>query len=230
MHMQSKILIAMLLAMTVTPRVMAETLNGNDFALYFSEAKTDQERSELMAEHKGKNHFFRYLCVVKMDEGMVEGRPFVEIRAREPSSLLYVTFRVTKRLSVQKLWEDPATTIGDAVAATGRLVSADPKAKLICVRPVIIRHKDRLEPKVGKELLGEVAPSAVFYSYTGSKKAVQLSYQDRDLLKHKGEILGKQGKDAWADFLAAEIAKRDRARALKRRENTARKMKELKEK
>jgi hypothetical protein len=127
-----------------------------------------------------------------------------------------VEFTVTKRVSLSLLGQEPETRPGDAVAVVGRLAGVDPDTDLITLRPVIVRHKDRLTPKVGKELLCEVDPTATYYSYTGGKKAVSLTYRDRDLLKFKGEILGKKGKQAWADFLEKEVAERNKARAVER--------------
>ena len=77
----------------------------------------------------------------------------------------------------------------------------------------IVRHKDRLSPKIGKELLSEVDPGATFYSYTEGPRPVNLEARDRDLLQHRDRILGAAGPKGWTEFLEAEIAKRKQQRA-----------------
>jgi len=201
-----------LMVVVAACRAEARTSNGNDFALFFSEAKTERERSELLVDARGQAHYFRYLRIFKLEEGHQDRRPYVAIEAIEPSSYMQVAFRTTKNVSLRKLSEDPESTVGDAIAVTGKIVSADSEKNLIEIHPVIVRHKDRAQPKVGKELLYEIDPKAIYYSYTGGKKAVHLTYRDRDLLKFKSEILETQGQQAWADFLEREVAKRKQAR------------------
>jgi len=207
------LLVAGVLLLVQLGPAIAKTSNGNDFALFFSEAGTARERQALLDDARGRPHFFRYLQIVQVEEGEKDGRPYVAMVTREPGSFMKVRFVVTKRESLRKLREAPESKVGDAIAVTGRLVSVGESTGVIALDPVIVKRKDRLEPKMGKELLHEVDPSAVFYSYTGGKKAVHLTYRDRDLLRAKDEILGKQGKQAWADFLAGEVAKREKRRA-----------------
>ncbi len=195
----------------LTGRAAAKTSNGNDFALYFVECRTDEERKELLDDAKGRPHYFRYLQIVEMAEKHKDGRPYVAIVAFEPASCMDVRFFVTKRVSLTKLLEEPTSKPGDAIAVTGVVVGADSSA--ITLNPVIVRHKDRLHPKRGKELLCEVDPSATFYSYTGGKTPVSLTYKDRDLIKHKDRVIGEGGNQAWTDFLTRELAKRNKARA-----------------
>ena len=76
-----------------------------------------------------------------------------------------------------------------------------------------MRHKDRLSPKVGKELLGEVNPGATFYSYTEGPRPVKLEFRDRDLLANRDKVLAEGGPKAWAEYLEKEIAKRKQQRA-----------------
>ena len=187
----------------------AETFNGNDFALYYSEAKTDKERAELLGKAEGHPHFFRYLQIMEMEPN--SNGTAVAITAFEPSSLMDVKFVVVKRESLNKLQEDPESKPGDAVAITG--IVRNMATNSIVLGPVIVRHKDRLNPKRGKELLCEVDPSATFYSYTGGKRAVSLTYKDRDLLQYRDQIMAQSGKNGWAEFLEKELVKREKDRA-----------------
>jgi len=187
----------------------ADTSNGNDFALYYSEAKTAKERAEVLAGAKGRPHLFRYLQIMEMERN--SNGLAVAITAFEPSSLMDVKFVVVKRESLNKLQEEPESKLGDALAITGIVRNAATNS--IILGPVIVRHKDRLSPKRGKELLCEVDPSATFYSYTGGKRAVSLTYKDRDLLQFKDQIMAQSGKNGWAEFLEQELAKRAKERA-----------------
>lgn len=196
----------------LTGMALGRTSNGNDFALYLSEARTPEEQKELIDDARGRPHYFRYLCIVGMQEGMTrDGYPFVTIKAMEPASLFYVMFRVRKPVSLKKLKETPESNVGDAIAVTGKIASADPGKKRIELNPVIIRHKDRLAPKIGKELFYELDPNATCYSFTEVSPGVQVPYKHRDLLKHKEKVLGNKGPQAWVDFLNAELAKRKQA-------------------
>ena len=190
---------------------MARTSNGNDFALSYSEARTDQERQDVLDEAKGRPHFFRYLQIMELEKGEKGGRPFIAIVAFEPASYMDVKFFVSKRVSLQKLSDAPVSTLGDALAVTGVVKSVADNT--ITLSPMVVRHKDRLHPKRGKEMLWEVDPTATFYSYTGGKKAVSLTYKDRDLLQHRDRIMAQDGNQGWADFLAKEVATRNAARA-----------------
>jgi hypothetical protein len=81
---------------------------------------------------------------------------------------------------------------------------------------VIVRYKDLLGPKAGKEYLAERDSSAVVYSFTGGKNPVNVTKRDADLLAREKEIVETKGKDAWAQYLLTEIAKRDKAAAAER--------------
>ena len=201
---------ALILGVAVSVAV-AKTSNGNDLALFYIEARTDLERKELLDEARGRPHFFRYLQIMEIEKGEKDGRPFIAILAFEPASFMDVKFFVSKPVSLRKLSEAPVSTIGDAIAVTGVIRSV--ARNTITLSPVVVRHKDRLHPKRGKEMLFEVDPGATFYSYTGGKKAVSLTYKDRDLLQYRDGVLAKGGKQAWADFLADELAKRQKVRA-----------------
>ena len=98
----------------------ARTSNGNDFALYFSEAKDEAGRKELLDEAKGRPHFFRYLQIMEMEESKIEGRTMVRITAFEPASLMDVRFTVTKVVSLAMLRKDPVSKKGEAIAVTGK--------------------------------------------------------------------------------------------------------------
>ena len=188
----------------------ARTSNGNDFALYYSEAKTPAERASMVEEAKDRPHFFRYLQIMEMGTAKDGG---VEITAFEPSSLMDVHFVITKSVSLALLKQDPVSKVGRAIAVTGKLASVDEKKNTIYLEGSIVRHKDRLAPKMGKELLYEVDPGAVFYNYTGGSRPVTLTYKDRDLIRHKEKLIDKGGPDAWVKFLEDEVAKRQKTRA-----------------
>ena len=134
---------------------LGKTANGNEFALYLTEAKTDAERKVLLQEALGQQHFFRYLRVVTLQEGETNGYPFVFLSMVEPSSQMTVWCTVMKSLSLAKLKEEPVTKVGDCVALTGVIAIADITKKLIVLNPVIVRYKDLPAPKPGKELLAE---------------------------------------------------------------------------
>jgi hypothetical protein len=191
------------------------TSNGNDFALYLVETKTKAEEKALVEDAIGRPHFFRYLQIMKIETTRENGREGIRITAFEPASYLDICFTVTKPISLRILKEDPVTKFGSAIAVSGQIESADKEANIIRLKHTVVRHKDRLSPALGKELICEVDPRATFYSYTGGKKKVSLTYKDRDLLKHKERILEESGKQGWADFLLTEVAKRNAARARK---------------
>ncbi|NQU38382.1 MAG: hypothetical protein HQ523_00340 [Lentisphaerae bacterium] len=189
----------------------ARTDNGNDVALYLSEARTPSDQKSLISDAMGRPHYFRYLRIMTIEEGETNGLPCMAFVTEEPASYMKVAFTISKPVSMKTLKEAPPSMIGDAIAVSGKIAAVDLKRQLITLRPVIVRHKDRLTPKIGKEMLYELDPSAICYSFTAVKPGVQLPYKHRDLLDHKAEILEKQGKQAWADFLRSELAKRKQA-------------------
>ncbi len=191
---------------------VARTSNGNDFALYFSEAKDAAGRKQVLDEARGRPHFFRYLQIMRIEETGVDDRTGVRITAFEPASLMDVRFTVTKPVSLALLRKDPATRKGSAIAVTGRVLSADAEKNLIELGDSLVRYKDRLSPKIGKELLCEVEPGAVFYNYTAGSRPVTLTYRDRDLIRHKERIVAEKGPEGWVAFLEKEVARRDKQR------------------
>lgn len=190
--------------------------NGNEYALRLVEARTPAERKTVLAEGVGKNHFFRYLQVLELTKSSNNGSPVIFLKTREPSSGMQVSFLVQKSISLSVLQKDPVTKVGDAVAVVGVVERADPVKREMVLNPVIVRYKDLLAPKVGKEMLAERDSSAVIYSFTGGKKAVNVSKRDEDLVANEKSMIEKLGKDGWAEYLLAEIAKRNKAEIIER--------------
>jgi hypothetical protein len=211
--------LALLLVILALPLgAVAATSNGNDFALALSEAETPAAKKAVLDDAQGRPHFFRYLQIMEMETG-ADG---VKITAFEPGSYLDVKFTVTMPVSLAKLREDPPSKIGDAIAVTGRVTGIEPEKTTILLDSPIVRHKDRLSPAMGKELLGEVNPGATFYSYTEGPRPIHLEFRDRDLLSHRDAMLAQGGPKAWAEFLEKEIAKRKAARAAAAKEASQR--------
>ncbi len=203
---------------------LAKTENGNDIALYFEEAKDNKkEFARLVDGTKGKRYFFRYLEIMNMKSGRKDGRPYVTIITIEPSSYFIVKFTVVKPYSLTMLMQDPISKNGTALALTGVISEVDRQSETITLNPVVLRHKDRSTPKrgTGTELLGEVDPTARYYSFTGAEgKPVVVSYGDRDILpwtaiedpkkaaELKEEIQAQYTKAEWADYLTKLLEER----------------------
>jgi hypothetical protein len=208
------LLVLVFLAVCLAP-VSARTSNGNDFALYFSETKDAAGRKELLDDARGRPHFFRYLQIMEMETAEADGNTVVTITAYEPASRMDVQFTVTKPVSLALLRREPVSKRGKALAVTGKVMDANWKRNVVVLGDTIVRHKDRLSPKIGKEMLYEVDPGAVFYNYTGGSRPVTLTYKDRDLIRHKERILAEKGPDGWVEFLEKEVARRTRERESK---------------
>ena len=206
------IFVSGLFLMLSTGSVTALTMNGNDFALYFSEAKDTDERSAVFEEAKGNPHFFRYLQIMEMKEETVEGREVIEMVAFEPASLMDISFTLSRSRSMQLLKEEPESKLGSALALTGKVIGVDLKKNTVRLGSVIVKHKDRLSPAIGKELLCEVDSKALFYSYTAGPRFVGLTYKDRDLLQYREKYLDDGSPKKWVEFLEKELARRDVAR------------------
>jgi hypothetical protein len=116
-------------------------------------------------------------------------------------------------VSVSILKAEPVSKIGDAIAVTGKVVAIEPNKNTILLDEPIVRNKDRLSPKIGKELLSEVNPGATFYSYTEGPRPLKLEARDRDLLQNRDRIIATGGSKAWFDFLDSEITKRKQQRS-----------------
>lgn len=192
---------------------VAATSNGNDFALALTEAKTPAAKAALVEDAKGRPHFFRYLQIMEMEEVNEGGRAGVRIVGFEPASYLDVKFTVAMPASLSLLREDPPSKRGTAIAVTGKVLGVDPGNGAILLDSPIVRHKDRLSPKIGKELIAEVNPGATFYSYTEGPRPINLEARDRDLLQHRDRVLAEGGPKGWFEYLEKEIAQRKQQRA-----------------
>jgi len=206
-------LLLLALWLSLSSIVSAVTFNGNEFALAYTEAKTPASKESVIKDARGQPHFFRYLQIMEMQPVTEEGHAGLRITAFEPSSYMDVKFTVVMPVSLSLLREEPASKVGDAIAVTGRLTGIEPGKNAILLDTPIVRHKDRLSPAVGKELLGDVNPGAVFYSYTEGLRPVFLESRDRDLLQNHDRVLAEGGPKGWVEFLEKEIAKRKAQRA-----------------
>ena len=208
-----KVVLIAALSLFAVVNAQAATSNGNDFALAFVEAKTPAAKKAILDDAQGRPHFFRYLQIMEMQEVTEEGRAGVKITAFEPASYLDVKFTVTMPQSLALLRDEPVSKVGDAIAVTGRFIGIEPVKNSILLESPIVRQKDRLSPKIGKELLSETNPGATFYSYTEGPRPVLLEARDRDLLQFRDKVLAEGGPKAWFEFLEKEIAKRKQQRA-----------------
>ncbi len=189
------------------------SVNGNDWALAYAESQTDQEREELRKEAGRRSHYFRYLQIMEMKEEEERGRSQVNLVTLEPASGLDIAFTVQQPVSLQKLQEEPVTRRGHAIAISGIIDRVEDESGTIYLRQAIVRHKDQLAPMLkGREMLYEIDDRNIFYSFSGGRETVQLSYRDRDLLRYRDRILDAKGDQAWADFLQKKIAERQAAR------------------
>jgi hypothetical protein len=193
-----------------SPAQAAAVPNGNEYALSLAEAQTPAAVKEALEEGQGRKHFFRYLEILEIKRGSNNGAPVIGLKTREPSSDMIVKFLVQKSNSLAVLQQEPAAEVGDAVAVIGVVERVEPQTKTITLNPVIVRYKDRLAPKVGKEMLAEVDSSAIVYSFTGGKKPVNVSVRDKDLVANEKEMIERLGKEGWAEYLLREIARRDK--------------------
>ena len=208
-----KVVLIAALSLFAVVNAQAATSNGNDFALALVEAKTPAAKKAILDDAQGRPHFFRYLQIMEMQEVTEDGRASVKITAFEPASYLDVKFTVTMPQSLALLRDEPVSKVGDAIAVTGRFIGIEPVKNSILLESPIVRQKDRLSPKVGKELLSETNPGATFYSYTEGPRPVLLEARDRDLLQFRDKVLAEGGPKAWFEFLEKEIAKRKQQRA-----------------
>ena len=130
--------------------------NGNELALAWS-TNTAAGKQVVQKRATGIFHTFRYLRVtaVKQDQPAAGA---VTVITLEPSSDMQVALVITKRLSL-KLAND--LTTNDCVSAYGRIKTIGGEApNLMVVDPALLKHKDLAAPKLTKELLHEVDPTA----------------------------------------------------------------------
>lgn len=132
--------------------------NGNDLALDYV-SYSGEEQTEVVEDATGQLHFFRYLKITNLVQKITNGRRQVNIAAIEPSSDLVVAFTVTKSVSLARI-KDQQIGVGNGIAVSGRVTSIGGDPVTIFLDPVIVKHKDRLAPTIGKELLHEVDPNA----------------------------------------------------------------------
>jgi hypothetical protein len=142
--------------------------NGNKLALEYSTASAARQQ-EIGKEVAGKVYFFRYLRITGIEKGEHDGQRYVKMRTVEPSSDMRVVFTVEKAASLEVV--EPLKE-NDAVAVSGRIKSIGVETNGIVLAPVVVRYKDRLQPKTGKELLPEVDPSARIGTDTSSGSEV----------------------------------------------------------
>jgi len=139
--------------------------SGNTLALDIATAKKPVIKQKYITNALHQLYYFRYLKIMEMTEGVTNGLQYVKIKTMEPSSDFIVEFTVYKPVSLKKLLEEePKTEIGHAIGVQGRIWSVDTNTKdgynVMVLNPVIVKHKDKLAPKRGKELMTEIDPNA----------------------------------------------------------------------
>ena len=151
------------------PAGLAEPVrNGNELALAWS-TNNAAGKQVVQKQATGIFHTFRYLRVtaVKKDQPVTGA---VTVMTIEPSSDLNVALVITKQLSLELA---NGLTTNDCVSAYGRIKSigsgnghgggnghGDESPNLMVVDPALLKHKDINAPKLTKELLHEVDPTA----------------------------------------------------------------------
>ena len=130
--------------------------NGNEMALAWS-TKNASGKQVLQKQATGIFHTFRYLRVTAVKKDQPAAGAVTDITL-EPSSDMKVALVITKQLSLELA---ATLTTNDSVSAYGRIKTIggeDPN--LMVVDPALLKHKDRAAPKLNKELLNEVDPTA----------------------------------------------------------------------
>lgn len=145
------------------PAGMAEPVrNGNELALAWS-TNNAAGKQAVQKQATGIFHTFRYLQVtaVKKDQPVTGA---VTVMTIEPSSDMKVALVVTKQLSLEIA---NGLTTNDCVSAYGRIKTfgggnghGGETPNLMVVDPALLKHKDIKAPKLTKELLHEVDPTA----------------------------------------------------------------------
>ena len=141
----------------LAPEGIAEPLhNGNELALAWS-TNNAAGKHIVQQQSTGTLHTFRYLRVtaIKKDQPVTGA---VTVMTTEPSSDMKVALVITKQLSLDLA---NGLTTNDCVSASGRIKSIGEEApNLMVVNPAVLKHKDLNAPKLSKELLHEVDPTA----------------------------------------------------------------------
>lgn len=142
------------LGLGFAPEGIAESVrNGNELAVAWSTTNA-AGKQVVQKQAVGLLHTFRYLRVTAVEKD----QPFagaVTVMTIEPSSDMTVALVITKQLSLDLA---NGLTTNDCVAASGRIKTIGGEAMV--VDPAILKHKDRSAPKLSKELLNEVDPTA----------------------------------------------------------------------
>lgn len=143
--------------LALAPEGMAEPVrNGNELALAWS-TNTAAGKQAVQKQATGIFHTFRYLRVTAIQKDQ-PATGAVTVMTVEPSSDMKVALVITKRLSLDLA---NGLTTNDCVSAYGRIKVIGGKAPdLMVVDPAILKHKDLNAPKLSKELLNEVDPTA----------------------------------------------------------------------
>ena len=142
----------------------ATTENGNELSRRLMYSQPGQEK-EMEKNAAGNLFFFRYMKIAEKKAITNTTPTTYSFRVLEPSAGMYVEFVVTKRESL-KVAE--SVREGDALAFIGRIKTISKLNNQIVLETVILRYKDRPDPKKGKELLSDVDPNARLGTDTSS--------------------------------------------------------------
>ena len=145
------------LGLGLAPEGIAEPVrNGNELALAWS-TNNAAGKLGLQKQATGIFHTFRYLRVtaVKQDQPVTGA---VTVMTIESSSDMKVALVIAKHLSLDLA---NGLTTNDCVSAYGRIKTIGGEdSNLMVVDPALLKHKDLNAPKLSKELLHEVDPTA----------------------------------------------------------------------
>lgn len=148
---------AILFAAAICSAVSAEPVrNGNEMALSYvtntPAGKTTQARAVT-----GMFHNFRYLKVIDIRTNGADGKA-ATVTAVEPSSDIIVKIEVNTPMSMAIV---QSLKTGECVACKGRVKSLGTvQPNVMVLDPAVINYKDRAGPKLTKELLREIDPTA----------------------------------------------------------------------
>ncbi len=157
MQTMPAICLCAILGLVLAPPARSEPVrNGNELALAWT-TNNAAGRQIMQKQVTGIFHTFRYLRVtaVKKDQPAAGATTVMTI---EPSSDMNVALVVTKRLSLELAG---SLTTNDCVSAYGRIKAiGGESANSMVVDPALLKHKDIKSPKLTKELLHEIDPTA----------------------------------------------------------------------